>query len=295
MKRYEPDGTPFPVTSPEGVPLQFEIANAGARAGAVILDYGFIFLGIGLCALMLAMSGLLFVSALARALFMLIVFLAIHFYFSFFELRWQGATPGKRIAGVRVINRFGGPVRGDAVVTRNFLRIVEIFVPLELLAMWSNGSLGELPWYLVLLALAWAFLLMFLPLLNRQRMRLGDLAAGTVVVRAPKPRLLADVSEAGARARTKTNRFGFTRDQLDIYGEYELQVLEEVLRREGPGQEETLDAVTERIVRKIRWPRAVPRRQQRAFLQGFYDALRAHRERRMLFGKRKEDKHADEG
>lgn len=294
MKRYEPEGTPFPVTSPEGVPLRFEIASAGARAGAVMLDYTFIVLTLGAILLALAFSGLLFVSGLVRALLMLVYFLFMHFYFSFFEMRWQGSTPGKRIAGIRVINRFGGPVLGDAIVTRNFLRIVELFVPLMLLGMWTEGSLRDLPWYLVLLSIAWAFLLTFLPLFNKQRMRLGDLAAGTVVVRAPKAQLLSDVSEVGEKRRQQAARYSFTREQLDVYGEYELQVLEEVLRAEGPGRTDTLDAVAERIQRKIGWPRRLPSRENLVFLQAFYDALRAHREQRMLFGKRKEDKHAAE-
>ena len=240
-------------------------------------------------------SGLLFFSGIMRALFMLIVFLFVHFYFSFFEVRWQGSTPGKRLSGTRVINRFGGPVRGDAVVTRNFLRIIEMFVPLELISLWSNGALQDLPWYLVLMGVAWAFLLTFLPLFNKHRMRLGDIAAGTVVVKAPKARLLADVSETGAKQHREASRYAFTREQLDVYGEYELQVLEEILRTDGPGRSDTLAAVTDRIVKKIRWPRRLPRREHRLFLQAYYDALRAHREQRMLFGKRKEDKHAEEG
>lgn len=295
MKRYAPEGTPFEVTSPEGVPLHFQIASAGARAGGVLLDYTFIFVTILLLNWAFMATGLAFASGLMRALMMLVVFLFMHFYFSFFEVRWQGATPGKRIAGIRVINRFGGPVRGDAVVTRNFLRIVEVFVPVQLLAMWSDGALRDLPWFLVLAGVAWAFLLTFLPLFNRMRMRLGDLAAGTVVVRAPKARLLADVSESHSRQKAAGPRYAFTGKQLAVYGEYELQVLEEVLRATGPEQAATLEAVADRIQRKIRWPHKLTRRESRAFLQGFYDALRAHREKRMLFGKRKEDKHAKEG
>lgn len=289
-------GVLFPVLSPEGVPLRFEIATAGARIGGVIVDYGILFVSILLLWLLLGWSGLLAGSSLVTALLMVATFLFLHFYFTFFEVRWQGSTPGKRLARTRVISRTGGPVTGDAIATRNFLRLVEIFVPLQMLQLWSSDSLEGVPWYLTLLGVLWAFLLLFLPLFNRQRMRLGDLAAGTVVVRVPKTVLLDDLGAVREdRRRAQVDRFTFTREQLAVYGEFELQVLEDVLRgEEMPDRERTLGLVTEKIVRKIGWDRPMLRRDTLPFLEAYYAALRAHRERRMLFGKRKQDKHSDE-
>ncbi|MDA1193694.1 MAG: RDD family protein [Planctomycetota bacterium] len=294
MSVTQPKGALLDVVTPEGVPLRFEIAPAGARAGGVILDY-LILIGGLLCLWIGAgLTGLAFSSILAQVVLVLLTFLAVHFYFTIFELRWQGATPGKRMMRTRVINRLGGPVTGEAILTRNFLRIVEIFIPVEFVTMWSSGSLSELPWYLVLGALLWVFLLTFLPLFNRQRMRLGDLAAGTVVVRNPKTALLGDMSEE-ARRRDLRARYAFEREHLEAYGEYELQVLEELLRSgRGASHAGTYMDVADRIAKKIRWGRRIRDTEAQDFLRAYYNALREHRERRLLFGRRKQDKHAKE-
>ena len=122
------------------------------------------------------------------------------------------------------------------------------------------------------------------PALNRERLRCGDLLGGTVVVRVPKQALLGDV--AGERRADAS--FDFTRDQLEIYGIQELQVLEGVLRRTGE-RSELVETVAKRIQRKIGWSAAghVP---AEAFLRAFYEAQRAHLERRMVFGIRKQTK-----
>ncbi len=85
--------------------------------------------------------------------------------------------------------------------------------------------------------------------------------------------------------------FPFSRAQLEIYGIYELQTLEEVLRQKGPQSGETRREVARRIQNKIAWEGAEDADPER-FLKAFYAALRAHLETRMLFGERRKDKHA---
>ena len=79
----------------------------------------------------------------------------------------------------------------------------------------------------------------------------------------------------------------------DIYGEYELQTLERVLRDE---RTENMVAVAEAICRKIGWEPGRPgvRGDERAFLGAYYAQLRGRLEKGMRFGKRKADKHAGE-
>ena len=294
---YEPGtATLLPVTTPEGVPLEFRIATAGARAGAVLMDYLIIFVTLFVLLIIVGMTGVLAASSLMRVLVLVGAFLLLNFYFVFFEVRWQGATPGKRMAGIRVINRTGGPVTGDAILTRNFLRLIEMFVPLEMLNLQYSDTFADVPWYLVLLGILWSFLLTFLPLFNKYRMRLGDIAAGTVVVQMPKHFLLEDVGQEGVRERRgRAAAYTFTREQLDVYGEYELQVLEELLRNTRQANwQHTVEDVTDRIREKIGYHRHIPPRQCMPFLQAYYEALRAHREQRMLYGRRKQDKHASE-
>jgi hypothetical protein len=67
-------------------------------------------------------------------------------------------------------------------------------------------------------------------LFNKDRLRIGDLLAGTWVVSIPKRQLASDISAAMA---PRAQWLSFTPEQLDAYGVYELQTLERVLR-EGP-------------------------------------------------------------
>ena len=111
---------------------------------------------------------------------------------------------------------------------------------------------------------------------------------GTLVISVPKRSLLAELS-----SEEDGQRFEFSRKQLEIYGAFELQVLEEVLRR--PDSEETarvLDDICDKIKDKIGWTGKVRRREIRAFLTAFYTAERAHLEREQLFGRHRPDKSA---
>ena len=85
--------------------------------------------------------------------------------------------------------------------------------------------------------------------------------------------------------RTATYRFG--PDELAIYGEHELQVLESVLRADNP---KAMTEVAEAICRKIGWEMGSG--DEREFLETFYQALRGHLEGGMRFGKRKANKYS---
>ncbi len=278
--------------TPEGVPLVFRLAERGARAAAVLIDLVVIYLGIAALALafFFGMSWL-GISGVVIGLVILISFLVRSFYFIWFELRWQGQTPGKRALGIRVIDRRGGYLRPDSVFARNLLREVELFLPMTLLFLPDEGSQG---WF-KLLTLVWVGIFLLLPFFNKDRLRAGDLVAGTWVIAAPKALLLSDVAAEAARpesgAATIDPEFPFTRTQLEIYGVYELQTLEEVLRQGGPQSAETRREVAARIQRKIGWSGAEDVDPER-FLKAFYAALRAHLEARMLFGQRRESQHS---
>lgn len=77
-----------------------------------------------------------------------------------------------------------------------------------------------------------------------------------------------------------------------VYGAFELQVLEELLRR--PDTQHTrnlLSSVSQKICRKIGWDEKIAEEQVRAFLNDFYTAERADLERAQLMGRYREDKH----
>jgi uncharacterized RDD family membrane protein YckC len=294
--------------TPEGLSLPLDLAGASDRLVAFVLDA--LIIAAVLLALLL-LGSVLGVGGLP--LVIISVFAVTHFYFTIFELRWQGRTPGKRAADLRVIDRNGGRLTVAAIFVRNVTREVEVVLPV--VVMLSPGSLiQDAPPLVGLAAFTWLLVLGFFPLFNRDRLRIGDLIAGTIVVHAPRSVLLPDLSERpppaprGAAAPAAANAAGggtppstgaaaaaaraaaypFTAEQLDVYGIYELQVLEEVLRRERPDRAAVLTLVASKVAKKIRWEGGVA--DPAAFLSAFYAAQRARLEQRLLMGQRKERK-----
>jgi uncharacterized RDD family membrane protein YckC len=270
------------IVTPEGVPVTVELADHGERLTAFTIDVVIWFL------LTLAVYLPLFFVALrkdaaliALSIVLFIGFVVRNLYFIHFELAWRGATPGKRIVGLRVIDRRGGPLLPSAIVARNLTREVEAFIPLGLLLSWS----GTNPNWEQLFVAIWLLFFAALPFVNRDRMRGGDLIGGTMVIALPKRVLSGDLVEREAT-------YVFTAPQLRAYGAFELQVLEELLRR--PKSLETsrlLDEVRDKICHKIGWTAPLPPRDTELFLREFYTAQRAFLEREQLFGKPRADKY----
>ena len=278
-----------PIVTPEGVPLEFAVADAGDRSTGFVLDQIYLFaikavVGLGLFALAPLIGGL------AMALAVLMVFLLDTFYFVWFELRWQGQTPGKKRAKIRVIDRAGGVLTAPAVFARNLTRQLEVMIPLGVLLAPDSFWPGA-PGWIRLTAGVWAFVYAFLPLFNRDRLRIGDLIAGTIVIAKPRAVLFGDIGSLAARPTGGGGaRYTFTPEQLSYYGIFELQVLEDVLRKAHAADPSGQTAVCNTIMRKIGWPIADWAVNETQFLRDFYTAQRAHLEGRMLLGDRQETK-----
>ena len=274
------------IVTPEGVPLRFEVALAGDRVGAFLLDL--LAIGAAMLAIVIPLGMLAARGRLEGDLVLAIAVLALvrlrTFDFAFFELSWQGQTPGKRRVRIRAVDARGGPLTAEAIVARNLTREVELFLPMT--ALFAPGSLFPgAPGWAALAAAAWMIVFGLLPLFNRDRLRVGDLVAGTIVVRAPAAVLLEDLAATAAR-----EALAFDDAQLDAYGIYELQVLEDVLRGRGrQGHEDAVRTVAGKVRARIGW--TGPPVADEPFLEAFYGALRARLERRLLFGKRRADKH----
>jgi len=148
------------IETPEHVTLDYEIAGIGSRAAAALLDM-LLLLGIGLASflLLLVLNRVgLSPGRLASALLMMIAFAGWYGYFTFFEGLRNGQTPGKRALGLRVVSDTGHAVSIGAAAVRNLLRIADFLPPPYL-----SGAL--------------------LVALHPRAKRIGDLVAGTVVVR----------------------------------------------------------------------------------------------------------------
>lgn len=259
---------------PEGVPLAVEVARASERAAAFAIDYG---LSTAAALVLLLLIGALsvvvpFATLLVVGLFL--QFLIRNFYYLWFELRWRGATPGKRALGLRVVDRGGGRLSAAAVAARNLMREAELFMPLAMLL----GAGGSLPWWQAVATGLWLVLFLALPLLNADRLRAGDLVGGTLVIAVPRRVLLDDLAQ-------ERRRFTFAEAQLALYGEDELEVLDHVLRRPGSLEGDRLRAeVCRRIRRRIGLADELPPAEVAAFLADFYTAQRARLEGRRQKG-----------
>jgi uncharacterized RDD family membrane protein YckC len=151
------------IDTPEQIALEYPLASAGSRFLALGLDTllqlgGFAVLGL------LAVAGLYFGGALSGqlatwvlALIVVAAFILYYGYFAIFETLWSGQTPGKRAIGIRVVVTSGRPLEAIDAILRNLLRIVD-----QMPGMYAVGLLSIF--------------------LTSRNQRLGDLAAGTVVV-----------------------------------------------------------------------------------------------------------------
>ncbi|WP_417432872.1 RDD family protein [Kiloniella sp.] len=307
------------VITPEGVPVSFQLASRGDRVAAILLDLMIVY---GLPILILV--GFLLSGAWEHfldkkeAIYVLIsvitvvLFLWYNFYFSYFEIKWQGRTPGKRVLGIRVVDRHGGQLKPDAVFARNLMRELELFLPMTMLfspvGYGYEGLINLLIW-------VWLGVFIFLPFFNKDRLRAGDMIAGTWVVKIPKTNLLGDIVQdqnigsprAGKLSDPMTSQadaYSFSDEQVDAYGIYELQTLEELLRKPEVATK-TIKEVTERIKAKIKWVEPSidkgasfywknhkgSTQKDKEFLKAYYAALRKRLEAKMLFGVRRENKH----
>jgi uncharacterized membrane protein SpoIIM required for sporulation/uncharacterized RDD family membrane protein YckC len=152
------------VETPEHVVLSFELAGLGSRAAAaaadlLILGSAYFVIFIFYAAAGASASWDVGLGGWGTALVVLVASLGFFLYFALFEALWDGRTPGKRSLGLRVVLDTGRPVTANAATVRNLLRIVDFIAPL-----------GPLP----------GVVFVFFHPANK---RLGDIAAGTIVVR----------------------------------------------------------------------------------------------------------------
>jgi len=156
------------IETPEQIALELPLAGIGSRFLAIAIDSVLQFVGV-LALIIIGVfvsasySDLLrgvdkFFSQTVAAIVLIFVPFCVYWgYFAFFEILWQGRTPGKRIAGIRVIHQTGRPMTAIECIGRNLMRGFDIlpgFYAIGLITMMCNA----------------------------QNRRLGDYIAGTIVV-----------------------------------------------------------------------------------------------------------------
>jgi uncharacterized RDD family membrane protein YckC len=171
------------IATPELVDIEMPLAGIGSRFIALLVDtliWGAGFLVLLFLAQFLSPGSLAFTGIpeqWAVAFIILIVFLLFWGYFTLFEAFWNGRTPGKRVARIRVIQRSGRAIGLFESMARNLVR----FVDMQPFPVYAVGVIA-----------------MFV---TQQHQRLGDLAAGTLVVH---DRELEDPAWGESGARTIT-------------------------------------------------------------------------------------------
>jgi len=182
------------LVTPEGVDLKLRLGDAGERAAALFIDLA-IMLGVLIAFFLLAVLTMVGTKGkgweLVGTLGLLVFFILRNLYFVLFELTPGAATPGKRAMGVRVAARNGGRLTADAIFARNAMREIELYLPLSFLA--SSGD--KVSAWINLAGLVWCLVFVLFPLFNRDRLRVGDMVAGTWVVKAPTRKLAPDLVE----------------------------------------------------------------------------------------------------
>jgi uncharacterized RDD family membrane protein YckC len=213
------------IDTPEQIALELQVAGIGSRFLAIAVDT--------VLQVSLYIAGFLALSflqtpAIVResplglagpALAILFGFTIYWGYFALFEIFWSGRTPGKRLAGIRVIKETGRPINAYEAIGRNILRAID-FLP----AMYAVGVVCMM--------------------LNKHSRRIGDYVAGTIVVHdkqteevRPDWNLAAPAPAAGASVARMTPE--------------ELQLIETYLHRRLELEDEIRTDMADRIVRRI--------------------------------------------
>jgi uncharacterized RDD family membrane protein YckC len=193
------------IDTPEQTALEFPLAGIGSRFLAMAADTA-IQIAVGFVlfiVLLLSLPAMRFIGSVApqwaAAGMIVAVFLIYYGYFAFFEAVWNGQTPGKRYAQLRVMKDDGRPISAYDAIARNLLRIVD-----------------QLPVFYGI-----AIVSVFL---SKQNKRLGDFVAGTVVVHEKTVEAARPFQEAAVDAAAPV--YDVSRISVD-----ELRLIETFLQR----------------------------------------------------------------
>jgi len=210
------------IDTPENVTFGYRVAGIGSRFLAALVDSLLIILLQAIVTLLIILVSVVVLSldgsslsdffesedsALAwlAAGLGLLAFAFFWGYYIFFELLWNGQSPGKRWVGLRVIRADGAPISLAESIIRNLIRLVD-FLP-------AYYGLGVVTMFI-----------------NSQSRRLGDLAAGTLVVYDKAAISLASLTSQSTVAQTPST-FGESQLPVGRLASEDLEMAEDFIRR----------------------------------------------------------------
>ncbi len=219
------------IETPERVRIRYELAGIGSRFAAGTIDgliLGFVLFVLLIVALVVTSLSLDELEENVRFVLMAAYGLAIAVIWCFylgFELLWDGQTPGKRLMRLRVVAEEGGPAPASAIIVRNVLRVADM-LPLVLV-----HALGGI--------------VMFM---STRSKRIGDMAAGTVVVQEREVELSLDRLSRGVLENLHDDQLG---------GEDRARLKRFVARRKELAAK-SRGAVAERLLAELRERHELP-------------------------------------
>lgn len=209
------NGTLF-IDTPENVTFGYDVAGIGSRFLAALADTALIILSqVIVFGSVLVLADQIWeesifdqLSVWMLALAGILSFLLFWGYYIFFEIMWNGQSPGKRWVGLRVIRLDGTPVTASESVIRNLVRLID-FLP-------TAYGVGVITMFL-----------------NENSRRVGDFAAGTIVVHDRETKMLEDLSPVHhARLRTWVSLDDLPDNfPLERLTDHDLNIIEEFLSR----------------------------------------------------------------
>jgi uncharacterized RDD family membrane protein YckC len=159
------------VRTPESIAFSYELAGLGSRFLALVVDQAIqivvlvaVFIGLvawaarGFFRQSFSAGNTKLAESIAIAVVVAIAFAVLFGYFIVFEAVWNGQTPGKKLLGIRVVRDGGYPIDFGASLIRNLIRVGE-----QLIGYYAIAAISAL--------------------ISPENKRLGDFAAGTIVVR----------------------------------------------------------------------------------------------------------------
>jgi uncharacterized RDD family membrane protein YckC len=218
------------VKTPESIAFSYELAGLGSRFLAVAIDvaiqtlvmigiiWGLVYAGTHMssAAMRDASRASKFEESLAIAFIITIIFVIYFGYFIIFETFWNGQTPGKKLMGLRVVRDGGYPADFASIAIRNVIRVGEAVA-----GLYAISAVAAL--------------------MSPENKRLGDMAAGTLVVRDTAAAKLAAILEEPPDAARPIMLTAEERSLIDLF----------VVRRQGmtPGNRAVMAA---RIAQRVR-------------------------------------------
>lgn len=213
----------YTLATPEQVDLAYDVAGLGSRFLALLIDSLIQFTALVALAIVGSMAVGLSLALLARgwmgdsraigmvalAIVIVTIFLVLWGYFVFFEMAWNGQTPGKRALGLRVLTSGGQPITLAQALIRNLIRIVDL-LPMSYLI----GALAIL--------------------VSPRCQRLGDLAAGTLVVKVRREAPPAILPPSNRPPLSTVEAGRFSSDEVALARDY-------LLRRAGLSSERRVE------------------------------------------------------